>query len=130
MQKLKESGVRMGIGTNMTAYIQYRKLERLGLSAYPDWIVTSEEAGAEKPDRRFFDLCIQKSGCAPEECLFVGDHPQGDAKGSLAAGMHALLYGAHGAECPEAISVKNYRTVLEAADLTEFVAWSEKRMAK
>lgn len=66
----------------------------------------------------------------PEECLFVGDHPQGDAKGSLAAGMHALLYGAHGAECPEAISVKNYRTVLEAADLTEFVAWSEKRMAK
>lgn len=44
--------------------------------------------------------------------------------------MHALLYGAHGEECPEAISVKNYRTVLEAADLTEFVAWSEKRMAK
>ena len=29
MQKLKESGGRIGIGTNMTAYIQYRKLERL-----------------------------------------------------------------------------------------------------
>ena len=130
MQKLKESGVRIGIGTNMTAYIQYRKLERLGLSAYPDWIVTSEEAGAEKPDRRFFDLCIQKSGCAPEECLFVGDHPQGDAKGALTAGMHAVLYGARGSECPEAISVKSYRTTLEAADLTEFVAWSEKRIRK
>ena len=92
--------------------------------------MTSEEAGAEKPDRRFFDLCIQKSGCAPEECLFVGDHPQGDAKGALAAGMHAVIYGARGAECPEAISVENYRVPLEAADLTEFVEWSEKRIRK
>ena len=130
MQKLKENGIRIGIGTNMTAYIQYRKLERLGLSAYPDWIVTSEEAGAEKPDRRFFDLCIQKSGGIPEECIFVGDHPLGDAKGALAAGMHAMIYGKQSEKCPEAIPVKDYRTLLEIADLTEFMARREARTTK
>ena len=45
MQKLKERGIRIGIGTDMTAHIQYRRLEFLNLSPYIDFIVTSEEAG-------------------------------------------------------------------------------------
>ena len=44
MQKLKEHGIRIGIGTDMTAHIQYRRLEFLNLSPYIDFIVTSEEA--------------------------------------------------------------------------------------
>ena len=43
MQALKAKGVGIGIGTDMTAYIQYEKLEKLGLAPYIDWIVTSKE---------------------------------------------------------------------------------------
>lgn len=59
MQLLKTKGIGIGIGTDMTAYIQYKKLEVLGVSSYIDWIVTSEEAGAEKrPDVSL--ICARK----------------------------------------------------------------------
>lgn len=93
MEMLKGQGIRIGIGSNMTAYVQYRKLERLGVEMLPDWIVTSEEAGVEKPAPGFFKLCIHKSGCKPDECLFIGDSLEGDVEGALASGMKALLYG-------------------------------------
>ncbi len=88
-------GLTVGIGSNMTADWQYAKLKRLGLMAYVDYIVTSEEAGVEKPDGRFFALCAEKARCAPEECAFVGDSLEGDALGARDAGMTAFWL------CPE-----------------------------
>lgn len=85
-------GAAIGIGTNMTADWQYAKLERLGILRQVDFMVTSEEAGAEKPDRRLFDLCAQKAGCAPSECAFVGDSLKGDVLGARAAGMRPVWF--------------------------------------
>ena len=91
MMILKQREIQIGCGTDMTAYMQFRKLEKLGLASFIDFVVTSEEAGAEKPDPTMFRLCTEKSGSAPEECLFVGDHPEKDYGGAVAYGMHALL---------------------------------------
>ena len=90
--KLKDQGFRIGIGTDMTAYIQFRKLEQLGLLSYIDFVVTSEEAQAEKPSEKFFALCLEKAGCPAENCLFVGDHRQKDVEGARAAGMQARWF--------------------------------------
>lgn len=92
MQALKAAGIRLGVGTNMTAYIQYRKLERLKFGKYLDFFVASEETGCEKPERRFFERCLEKSGVLASECLFVGDSVEFDIAGALGAGMHALWY--------------------------------------
>jgi putative hydrolase of the HAD superfamily len=91
MLVLKQKGLRIGCCTDMTAYMQFRKLEKLGLTPFIDFVVSSEEAGAEKPDPAIFRLCTEKSGAAAEECLFVGDHPEKDYGGAVASGMHALL---------------------------------------
>lgn len=87
MAALKEQGFRLGVGTNMTAEYQFAKLERLGVLEAMDFMVSSEEAGAEKPAPRFFALCAQKAGCEPGQCAFVGDSLEMDARGALAAGM-------------------------------------------
>ena len=92
MRELKKRGIRIGVGTDMTAWVQFRKLERLGLLGYVDFIVTSEEAGAEKPDERLFSLCAEKAKASPEECLFVGDSFKKDYRGALEAGMKALWF--------------------------------------
>ena len=92
MRELKKCGIRIGVGTDMTAWIQFRKLERLGLLGYVDFIVTSEEVGAEKPDRKLFSLCAEKAKASPEECLFVGDSFRKDYCGALEAGMKALWF--------------------------------------
>ena len=86
---LRAKGLRIGLGTNMTADWQHRKLARLGLIDRFDFIVSSEEAGAEKPSPRFFSVCERKARCPAEECLFVGDNLRYDVFGALAAGMQA-----------------------------------------
>ncbi|MBQ6104118.1 MAG: HAD family hydrolase, partial [Kiritimatiellae bacterium] len=83
-------GLRVGIGTDMSAIEQFRKLETLGLLDLVDFVATSEEAGVEKPHPGFFDLVVEKSRCAPGEILFVGDNLRKDALGASAAEMRGV----------------------------------------
>ncbi|MCD8086892.1 MAG: HAD family hydrolase [Clostridiales bacterium] len=92
LRTLKSQGYRLGIGTDLTAGWQLTKLERLGFLPYFDFMVCSEEAGADKPAPRFFALCLEKAGCGPENCLFVGDNPRRDVAGANRAGMHGVLF--------------------------------------
>jgi putative hydrolase of the HAD superfamily len=72
--------------------MQYRKLAKLEVLELFSFIVTSEEALAEKPQPALFERCIQKAGCSPQECLYIGDEPEKDIAGAEAAGMKAMLY--------------------------------------
>lgn len=92
MRTLKEKGIRVGIGTDMTAWIQFQKLDRMHLLEYVDFIVSSEEASAEKLSQDFFDVCLKKTKCAAQECLFIGDSLTRDYHGALNAGMQARLF--------------------------------------
>ena len=87
---LRARGVRLGVGTDMTADWQLRKLERLGLLDFFSFAVTSEEAGAEKPAPAFFALCVEKAGCATDDVAFVGDNLGKDALGARAAGLRGI----------------------------------------
>lgn len=108
---LKERGIRTGIGTDMTARIQFRKLEKLDLLPWIDFVVSSEEAGAEKPSQAFFARCTAKAGCEAGECLFVGDSLKKDVLGAAAAGMNAVWY------CPE--GERPEEDVLQVTELTQ-----------
>lgn len=87
LDTLRAAGYRVGVGTNMTAEWQYAKLRKLDLLDRIDFLVSSEEANAEKPDRRLFDLCAEKAGCPAEACAFVGDSWKHDVIGAQNAGM-------------------------------------------
>ena len=103
---LKGMGLVTGVCTNMTADYQFEKLNRLGIMPLIDFIVTSEEVSAEKPEQRIFDACAKKAGCANGECAFVGDQLKGDILGALGAGMKAIWYCPRGeAEAPEGATV-------------------------
>ena len=92
MQHLKAEGKRIGIGTNMTAMMQMRKIERLGLSEYVDFFVTSMEPYYDKPEQRFFDLVAEKARCPREKILFIGDNKDHDYVPPRIAGMTSLWY--------------------------------------
>ena len=76
----------------MTADIQYQKIRALGIGEWIDGVVTSEEAGIEKPGKEFFLLCLEKAMCNSSECAFVGDSLKGDVLGACAVGMQGVLY--------------------------------------
>ena len=89
---LREMGLKIGIGTDMDAEIQFKKLEKLELLQYVDFIVSSEEALAEKPDPKLLEYCCRKAGCQAQECMFVGDSLKKDALGAAACGMVGVWY--------------------------------------
>lgn len=113
MKALKKQGISIGIGTDMTARLQFEKLRKLGLETYVDFMVSSEEAQAEKPDPAMFLLCIEKAGCAPEECLFVGDSLKKDVLGPMSVGMKAAWF------CPQGNSEEKNVTMI--TKLTELL---------
>lgn len=117
LEILKNRQIRIGIGTDMTASIQYKKLRKLGLTLFIDFIVTSQEAGVEKPHPHFFDVCLEKAGCLPEECAFIGDNRKKDVQGALDHGMRGIWYS------QEKVPEKNpdFPVIVSYTDTKEFL---------
>ena len=117
LRACRARGLRVGVGTDMSAIEQFRKLETLGLLDLVDFVATSEEAGVEKPHPAFFDLVVEKAGCAPGEILFVGDNLRKDVLGSTAAGLRGVWLqpdASARAEHPEVAVVASLPDLLRA----------------
>jgi putative hydrolase of the HAD superfamily len=104
LEELKQRGIRIGIGTDMTARIQFVKLTRLGLMPFIDFMVSSEEACAEKPASKFFDACMEKAGCERKQCMFVGDSIKKDVLGATNAGLVGIWYNPENKETKENVT--------------------------
>jgi len=87
---LKSRGVVTANITDLTAQIQFRKLIYFGLDELFDYVVTSEEAGRDKPDRRPFELALVKLNLAPENVWMIGDNIDSDIVGAIRVKMVAI----------------------------------------
>jgi putative hydrolase of the HAD superfamily len=83
---------RLALVSNHTNLMQLRKVEALGFASYFEAIITSEEAGVEKPHARIFELALRALDVAGERAVMVGDDLEADYRGARAAGLQALLY--------------------------------------
>ncbi|KAF6814667.1 had-superfamily subfamily variant 1 [Colletotrichum sojae] len=89
---LREVGYCIAIVTNGQIEDQTEKAKAIGVSHLVDKIITSEEAGCCKPDKRVFDMAMEALGASPENTYMVGDNAEADVKGGLDAGLEAILY--------------------------------------
>jgi HAD superfamily hydrolase (TIGR01549 family) len=85
--QLKSDGVITANITDLTAQIQFRKLVYFELDEYFDYVVTSEEAGKDKPHKAPFEIILSKIGIDPAEIWMIGDNPVNDIEGAFEAGM-------------------------------------------
>jgi putative hydrolase of the HAD superfamily len=76
--------------TDLTAEIQYKKLERLGLTDSFTHIVTSEEAGVEKPHPFMFKLALSKLNFSADEVVMIGDNYNKDVVGANLLGIRSF----------------------------------------
>jgi putative hydrolase of the HAD superfamily len=93
--ELKQKGFKLGIVTNTTIAREKdvrRTLQQLGLESYFDFIVTSVDAGCEKPDRRIFSIALQALGIKADEAVMVGDRIAKDIVGGNRIGMMTILF--------------------------------------
>lgn len=61
------------IVTNLTAQVQLEKVVKLKVDKLIDFVITSEEAGMEKPDPKMIEFALKSSGLEKSNVLFVGD---------------------------------------------------------
>ncbi len=81
----------MHILTNGFNEVQFRKVEKCGLSPYFDSVITSDDVGHKKPTREFFDYALEKTGAKPESTLMIGDDEEVDIKGAQKAGIDQVF---------------------------------------
>jgi len=75
-------GIPTAIVTDLTAQIQFRKVVYFGLDHYFDYIVTSEEAGFDKPHEAPFQIAREKMQPKGDCIWMIGDNPVNDIRGA------------------------------------------------
>ena len=93
---------------------QMNRLRVAGMLPSFDHVFISEDVGAQKPSREFFDACFARlraadcPGLQPAEVAIVGDSLTSDMAGGAAYGMHTCWYhpvtpGEPAAEAPAGV---------------------------
>lgn len=82
--------------SDMQTSIQIKKLKKLNLDQYISYLVTSEEAGEEKPNSKIFNLALHKINLPPSKVLMIGDNYEKDYRGANQLGIDALLIDLNG----------------------------------
>jgi putative hydrolase of the HAD superfamily len=90
LRQLRAHGLRVGVITNGAARIQSAKLVALGLSDYFDVVLISEVEGVRKPDAVIFRRALERCRVEAHEAVFVGDNPEADVFGAMAAGLRPI----------------------------------------
>lgn len=66
------------------------RLENLGVRKYLDLIIASAEEGVSKPDRRIFEIALERSSCKPENAVMIGDRIDNDIVPAKQLGMKTI----------------------------------------
>jgi len=82
LDDIRMLGIPTAIVTDLTAQIQFRKVVYFGLDHYFDYIVTSEEAGFDKPHEAPFQIALEKMRPKGDCIWMIGDNPVNDIRGA------------------------------------------------
>lgn len=87
-------GLKLGVVSNFDSRLG-EILRACGLLSHFSFLITSEEAGAAKPDPVVFEQALQKCG-VPAACVaHIGDHYVNDYVASRSVGIHGFLLERH-----------------------------------
>ncbi|KZD34330.1 2-haloalkanoic acid dehalogenase [Bacillus cereus] len=103
---------KVGIITNGSTQRQKAKIMNTGLNEYFDTIIISEEVGFSKPDKRIFELALNKLNVQSEDVLFVGDDLEKDIAGCQNANIKGIWFNPN--------MIKNNTDTKPHAEITSF----------
>jgi len=78
--------------TNGFKEVQFIKLKNSGLNKYFKHIITSEEVGVQKPDKKIFEYALNKTGAKSQNSIMIGDDLKVDIGGAMQVGMDQIYY--------------------------------------
>jgi putative hydrolase of the HAD superfamily len=81
----------LGLLSNANDDLRQVLTERWQIADLFDDMIISAEVGLLKPDRRIYELAVQRLGVQPDEALFIDDMPV-NVEGAQIAGLQAFQY--------------------------------------
>lgn len=94
LEYLKNKNIRTGVISNITyaPYVVAERINRLFPENTFEFILASSNYVFRKPNKRLFELALEKADLKPEEVWYIGDQYECDVKGALTAGMFPVWY--------------------------------------
>lgn len=94
LKYLKNKGIRTGVISNISyaPFVVAERINRLLPENAFEFIITSSNFIFRKPNKRIFDLALEKAGLPPDEVWYIGDQFECDVKGSFNAGLLPVWY--------------------------------------
>ena len=83
------SRYKIGIIANQSLGTKER-LEQHGVLQYIDLVIASAEEGVAKPDKKIFEIALEKGNCKPNNSVMVGDRIDNDIIPAKLLGMHTI----------------------------------------
>jgi HAD superfamily hydrolase (TIGR01549 family) len=90
LKTLKERGLITGLITNMHSDMK-SVCRKIGLDAHLDFVVTSGEVGADKPQPPVFIKALELAGVKAAEAIYVGDQYGTDVVGAKGVGINPVF---------------------------------------
>ena len=90
LRRLKARGFIVGLITSLTKDMNLICSD-LGLTSYVDFVVTSKEVGADKPEPPIFLTALERAGVRASEAVYVGDQYETDVVGARGVGISPVL---------------------------------------
>jgi putative hydrolase of the HAD superfamily len=91
LASLRAHGLRLVVVSNANGKLHHL-LDRIGLLDAFDHVFDSHHEGVEKPDPRYFEIALSRSGAAAESTIHVGDLYHVDVVGARAARITPVLF--------------------------------------
>ena len=98
LSALRKAGYRLIVASNFDSRLHSVCRGHDVLSVIERSFVSSE-IGYRKPAREFYKSLIAHCDCPPNQILMVGDDPEHDVAGPIAANMHAMLIDRKSTNC-------------------------------
>ena len=107
-RELARRGHKLYIATNAVASVQRSRLKACPFDDVFTGAFISEEAGAAKPHKAYYDYVRRRvPEITPENCLVVGDSLATDIQGANNAGLPCCWFDPAGEAAPESLRI-NY----------------------
>lgn len=80
---------KMGVIANQSLGTE-KRLENFSILKYIDLVIASAEEGVAKPDKRIFEIALERSNCEPANAVMIGDRIDNDIVPAKMLGMKTI----------------------------------------
>ena len=130
LKKAKNAFVRIAVVTDNRLEVQLQKLGFFGLDKYVDVVISSEEAGADKPSQAMFLFALSEVNARKSDALVVGNNAFTDILGGNLAGIDTCQFIPGTLDSQKSDAIKPKYAIKDFSQLQEIMLLKDRQFSE